>query len=172
MESEDVLNKIFGTISDIIAEEEFSNGQTDFYIKNCKVFNEDEENKHEYMKIFEEYVYIIDQAIDSKLAEQYDQENIDHFYKTFKEKFENYKEINYDTVEILFNAVDFESFKKTMLRFKDGVTVEKEADRDPSKANLGEASEEKFYRIVAENHDPKYKWRKTLEMKAGKDYSG
>ena len=79
MESEDVLNKIFSTICEIIAEEEFSNGQTDFYIKNCKVFNEDEENKHEYMKIFEEYVYIIDQAIDSKLAEKYDQENIDHF---------------------------------------------------------------------------------------------
>jgi len=70
------------------------------------------------MKIFEEYVYIIDQAIESKLAEKFDEKSVDQFYKTFKDNYEKFKEINYDTVDILFNSIDFENFKKTMLRFK------------------------------------------------------
>ena len=76
-----------------------------------------------------------------------------------------YKEINYDTVDLLFNSIDFDNFKKTMLRFKEGMVNEKESERDPTKANLGESDESKFFKHLDENHDPKHKWRKMVEMK-------
>ena len=158
-------NKIFSAICDIVVEQEFVQSQADFYIKNCKVFKDEEENSHEYMKIFEEYVYIIDQAIESKLSSDFEQDQVEDFYKTFKDNYENYKAINYDTVDLLFNSIDFDNFKKTMLRFKDGMVNEKESERDPNKANLGEAGEEKFKGILHEQHDAKYKWRKMVEMK-------
>lgn len=78
------------------------------------------------MKVYEEYIYIIDQAIEAKLNEKFPQEQIDQFYKTFKENFKSYEAINYDTVELLSNSIDFEKFKQTMLRFKDGFVDEKE----------------------------------------------
>lgn len=107
----------------------------DFHVKNCKIFSEEEENKHAYMDVFEEYVKLVDNAIDAQLKLTYKQEDIDEFYKTFKERYAEYKEINYDAVDILKNAIDFEAFKNTMLRFKKGVVDE---ERDPNKANLGE----------------------------------
>ena len=118
MESTDVQKQIFNAICEIVVEQDFVQSQADFYIQNCKEFTEDEENKHSYMKIFEEYVYIIDQAIESKLSAQFEQDKVDHFYKTFKDNYEAYKEINYDTVDVLFNSIDFDNFKKTMIRFK------------------------------------------------------
>jgi len=56
-----------------------------FFEKNCSQFSDDEENKLEYTKIHEEYLYIIDEAIESKVREKYSQEAIDQFYAQFKE---------------------------------------------------------------------------------------
>ena len=114
-------NEIFALVCEIITSEEFTNGQMDFHVKNCKIFNEDEENKHEYMDVFEEYVKLVDNAIDSELYKKFKKEDVEDFYKTFKDNYEHFKEINYDAVEILKNAIDFETFKATMLRFKKGV---------------------------------------------------
>lgn len=47
--------------------EDFTNSQMDFYTANCKDFNDDEENKHSYMDIFEKYVKLIDASIDTHL---------------------------------------------------------------------------------------------------------
>lgn len=56
-----------------------------------------------------------------------------------------------------------------MLRFKDGMTVEQNAQ---DATDLGQYNEDKFYRLYAENHDEKYKWRKMVEMKSNKDFTG
>ena len=68
----DKRKQIFNTICEVVVDQEFVNSQADFYIQNCKVFTDAEENTHEYMKIFEEYVHIVDQAIDSQLSSQYE----------------------------------------------------------------------------------------------------
>lgn len=50
---------------------------------------------------------------------------------------------------------------------------QKESERDPNKANLGEAGKEKFFKILEEQHDAKFKWRKMVEMnKTGQDFTG
>ena len=104
-------NVIFNQVCEIITSEEFSDGQMDFHVKNCKIFTDDEENQHAYMDVFEEYVKLVDNAIDAELKKTNKQEDIDEFYKTFKDRYAQYKEINYDAVDILKNAIDFESFK-------------------------------------------------------------
>ena len=44
------------------------------------------------------------------------------------------------------------------------MTNQKEGERDPSSANLGDAGKEKFFKILEEKHDAKYKWRKMVDM--------
>ena len=132
----------------------------DFHVKKCQIFDADDENKHEYMDVFEEYVKLVDTAIDQDLYKKYKKEEVDIFYKTFKDDYEKYKEINYDAVDILKNAIDFESFKQTMLRFKKGVINEQ---TDPTKANLGDAGQEKFWKLYNEGTDAP--WRKTMSQK-------
>ena len=152
-------NKIFNQVCEIITSEEFSDGQMDFHVKNCQIFSEEEENKHSYMDVFEAYVKLVDTAIDANLKQLYKEAEIDEFYSTFKARYAEYKEINYDAVEILKNAIDFENFKATMLRFKKGVINE---EKDPSKGNLGEAGIDKFWRVY--NEGTEKPWRKTIDV--------
>jgi len=131
----------------------------DFHVKKCLLFDEDEENKHDYADIFEDYVKLVDNAIDTELYKKFNKEEVDDFYKTFKDNYSHYKEIHSDAVEILKNAIDFETFKATMLRFKKGVINEQ---TDPTKANLGDAGLEKFWKLYNEGiGEP---WRKTLSL--------
>ena len=60
-------DEIFNAICEIITNEEFTNSQMDFYVANCKDFNDDDENKHSYMDVFEKYVKLIDASIDAHL---------------------------------------------------------------------------------------------------------
>ena len=39
----------------------------EFYTKNCAAFQDEEENKHSHMDIFEAYVKLIDGSIDAYL---------------------------------------------------------------------------------------------------------
>ena len=117
-------NQVFNSVCDIITSEEFTTGQMDFHMKKCTEFSEEEENKHEYANIFEEYVKLVDGALDSELQKKHSEQDLEDFYKTFKDNYAEYKEINYDAVEILKNSIDFETFKQTMLRFKKGVINE------------------------------------------------
>jgi len=76
------------------------------------------------MNIFEEYVKLVENAIDEELFKKFDKDTVTDFYKTFKDNYAHYKELNIDAFEILWNAIDFETFKQTMLRFKKGVINE------------------------------------------------
>ena len=67
---------------------------------------------------------MVEDAIDSELYKKFEKADVEDFYKTFKDNYAHYKEINIDAFEILWNAIDFMTFKTTMLRFKKGVTNE------------------------------------------------
>jgi len=77
--------EIFDHISDLIAQEDFIEAQETFMEANCKAFEDDEENKHEYKQIYEEYLLIIDRLIEAKLKEEHgiSDEDIKQFYTTF-----------------------------------------------------------------------------------------
>ena len=64
---ENSKDKIFNEICGIVTNEDFTNGQMDFFTQNCTEFNDDEENKHSYMDTYEKYVKLIDETIDAQL---------------------------------------------------------------------------------------------------------
>lgn len=60
--------QVFQEISELKADPQIIRGNMDFYEKNADVFDENEdENKLEYMTIYEEYLKINDDVIQSKL---------------------------------------------------------------------------------------------------------
>jgi len=44
-----------GALQDIVMEPEFEEQQREFLERNCMIFEDEEENKMEYMAIFKEY---------------------------------------------------------------------------------------------------------------------
>ena len=91
-------NQIFEAVCEIITTEEFANGQMEFHVKNCQVFDEADENKLEYTDIFELYVKMVEDAIDSELYKKFEKADVEDFYKTFKDNYAHYKEINIDAL--------------------------------------------------------------------------
>ena len=114
----------------------------DFFNSKCKQFTSDEENQLIYTDIFNEYVKLIDCNIDQILLEKWNKEQLDEFYNDFKNDLKHYKDINYDVVDILFNAIDFQAFKETMLKFKSGLEYK---EKDPNAKNLGDFGFETFF---------------------------
>lgn len=68
------------------------------------------------------------------------------------------------------DLIDFENFKATMSSCQKGkITKNEKFD-----INLGNQTEDKFFELLAEERNPKHKWRKCYELggKPGQFYSG
>ena len=69
--------------------------------------------------------------IELKLKDDYffSEDQINHFYKTFEANQASYIETDSETVDILYNFIDFNKFKKHMLDFKNSTDYsEKECE--------------------------------------------
>ena len=72
MESSNVTNMdIFKSVGKVISDDSFNEAQQEFVNKNKDVFSSEDENKLEYTAIFESYVKIMEQLIESKLMEDH-----------------------------------------------------------------------------------------------------
>ena len=90
-----------------------------FYMQNSDLFDEnEEENKLEYMNIYEEYLKINDDVIQSKLQEKFSEEQCINFISTFKDNLKNYEKEDKDTVDYMFELIDFQKFKQRMCNAK------------------------------------------------------
>ena len=107
--------QIFKDIASLVTTTEFSKAQDDFFEKNQDKFEDTEENKLEYTNIYTEYVYILEEVIEINLKDKYTDEQIEAFYASFGEKMPLYKQINPTVVDSLFDFIDFEKFKKSIL---------------------------------------------------------
>jgi hypothetical protein len=140
-------------------DENFSNGQVAFFQQNADKFTDDEENKLEYTVIHEEYIYIIDEAIESKLREDFSQEAIDSFYANFKEEFETLRKVNPDAVDILFCAINFPAFKEQMLKFKSSHDSKDQGKINEDNTNLTGTDGEKYFWDLYAEDKTKAPWR-------------
>lgn len=102
---------VFNAISELITSTEFNQACVSFLTKHMDVFDEEEENKLEYSTIFEEYVQILEQVIDSKLFQNFAEPTVKAFYSDFANNFKEYEKINQDAVDTLFGFTDFNKFK-------------------------------------------------------------
>lgn len=112
--------QIFETIAELVTGIEFQDACVLFMEKHVEVFDEDEENKLEYSEVFEEYVKILEQIIDSQLFQKYSEPQVKAFYKDFGTNFKIYTNMNEQAVDVLFGFTDFNKFKTQMLEVKRG----------------------------------------------------
>ena len=91
---------VFKEIAELKADPEVVKGNMEFYTKNMDIFDEnEEENKLEYMTIYEEYLKLNDDVIQSKLQEKFSEDQCVHFITTFKDNLESYEKEDKDTVD-------------------------------------------------------------------------
>ena len=71
--------------------------------------------------IHRDYVAIMEQIIEAKLKENFTEEDIQEFYKTFRENLDKYEKIDGETIDVLFGFIDFEKFKEKLITYKKGI---------------------------------------------------
>ena len=99
----------------------FAFSQNEFYEKHMDTFDENDENKLEYTQIYEAYVLISETLIEAELQKDYSQDQIQKFYDHFKENLKDYEALSPETVDTLYAFIDFDVFKKAMLRYKSDI---------------------------------------------------
>ena len=62
----------------------------DFFEKNCNDFENEEENKHEHQKIFNEYSAFADSTIENGLKSKFSDKEVEEFYLSFEENYKEY----------------------------------------------------------------------------------
>ena len=125
MDSQDTNKNltIFQNVANIIATTEFNEANAEFFKLHSHKFSDDEENKHEYMQLFEEYLSLAEKAIESKLKEEMgvtDDEMLE-FYSTFEDNRKLYEADNSDAFDTLFTMINFDAFKKQMVTANRGM---------------------------------------------------
>jgi len=75
----------------LITHTDFTEGQVQFFSASCEKFTDDEENKHAYKEIHEEYIVNLEQAIDAVLKNKFSEDQINAFYEDFAANYANYK---------------------------------------------------------------------------------
>ena len=63
--------EIFMSVSSAITGKQFNEAHLNFIIENCKKFDAEEENKHEYYDIHKEYVQIVETIIEKQIKNVY-----------------------------------------------------------------------------------------------------
>ena len=102
-------------LQDIVIEEEFEKMQNDFCEKYYKIFEDKEENKLEYTKIFNEYTKTTEEFLEKELAKRVKEYKVDEFYKLLETK--KFK-IDEQLLDTLLDLSEFNNFKEMMLNYK------------------------------------------------------
>ena len=109
------FDKFAEALQDIVIEDSFEKMQNDFCEKYYKVFEEKDENKLEYTKIFNEYTKTTEEFLEKELIKRVKEYKIDEFYKLLESK--KFK-IDEQLLDTLLDLSEFNNFKEMMLNYK------------------------------------------------------
>ncbi|GFT00670.1 ADP-ribosylation factor-like protein 2-binding protein [Nephila pilipes] len=109
------FDTIIGYIEDIIIDTSFAKLQHNFMEKHYKKFEECEENKLEYMDIFNSYTELIEKHIETSLIKRIPGFSMKEFLKDIINK---QSELDGDVFDMLVSFTDFISFKEMFLDYK------------------------------------------------------
>ncbi|KAK0158984.1 hypothetical protein PV328_009917 [Microctonus aethiopoides] len=109
------FDEIIGHIEDILMEPEFHNIQKAFLEKYWMEFDSSEENKLNYMEIFDEYQKKIESYLEENLKKNIPEFSMDSLIKTLSELG---PELDGEIFELLFTITDFLAFKEMILDYR------------------------------------------------------
>ena len=140
MESSDKNSEIFAAVSQIVVSPEFNDDSKAFIENNYAIFDEEDENKHEYKQVYEDYVAIMDRVITARLKNEngFADAEIEAFLGSFEQNKDTYSATNADTVDTLYSFIDFMHFKKLMLEFKKSTNENADAINESGFTNKSE----------------------------------
>ena len=102
-------------LQDIVIEDSFEKMQNDFCEKYYKVFEEKDENKLEYTKIFNEYTKTTEEFLEKELIKRVKEYKVDEFYKLLET---NKFKIDEQLLDTLLDLSEFNNFKEMILNYK------------------------------------------------------
>ncbi|GAQ84385.1 hypothetical protein KFL_001870070 [Klebsormidium nitens] len=108
------FDRMVGALEDIITDADFEEAQTSFCAAHCAVFEDSDENKLEYMELFQQYVDVLDGVIAARLAEALPDLPLHDFLHQLSE----HGEAEGDVFDFLMTLCDFQAFKDLMLSYK------------------------------------------------------
>ena len=109
------FDAIVGCLEEVLMNPEFQLRQDAFCEKHCSKFFSDDENRLEYMPLFQEYSTLIETFIAESLTERIEGFSMEEF----QDMLENREgEICGDIFDLLLSLSDFQEFKDTMLSYK------------------------------------------------------
>jgi len=83
---DDEFDELVGALQDIVMDPEFEDQQREFLERNCMIFEDEEENKMEYMSIFKEYQAKIEGEIERRLQELKPELNMKKVFSLIEEE--------------------------------------------------------------------------------------
>lgn len=112
---DDEFDEIVGALQDLVMDPEFEEQQREFLEKNCDVFEDMDENKLEYTKIFQEYQDKLENYMEKKLKESKPDLDMAKFILMVEQRID---EIDPQLQDMLLTFTDFQLFKEHMLAHK------------------------------------------------------
>ncbi|KAI8904052.1 ADP-ribosylation factor-like 2-binding protein, partial [Gorgonomyces haynaldii] len=116
---QDKFDEIVGCLEDILMEDEFQDMQHQFMTNNMNAFEQDEENKLEYMTIFKDYTYMIEAYLTKHLQQRLDWFSMPAFIEMIRKQPE---QCEGDVFEMMASLGDFNLFKELILAHKQQAT--------------------------------------------------
>jgi len=119
------FDSMMGALEGMVISDEFGAMQDAFCRAKCGMFVEEEENRVEYMPIYEDWVATLEGHLADALAERGG--DMGEFVGMLVEKCERERDVlEGDVFDLLMSMIDFEAFKEMMLSYKRGMEMEAE----------------------------------------------
>lgn len=109
------FDRVIGVIGEIVMNPQFAVAQATFLDQYCDEFEDAEDNKLCYTEIFNNYVSLIESALDQGLARFIPGFSMDAFQALLPDRLD---EIPEELMEMLMSLSDFCAFKELMLEHK------------------------------------------------------
>eukprot|EP00633_Aureoumbra_lagunensis_P000383 CAMPEP_0197298200 /NCGR_PEP_ID=MMETSP0890-20130614/42879_1 /TAXON_ID=44058 ORGANISM="Aureoumbra lagunensis, Strain CCMP1510" /NCGR_SAMPLE_ID=MMETSP0890 /ASSEMBLY_ACC=CAM_ASM_000533 /LENGTH=154 /DNA_ID=CAMNT_0042775775 /DNA_START=1 /DNA_END=465 /DNA_ORIENTATION=+ len=111
------FDSTIGALEEILMGEAFSALQTSFFKDHASIFEDSDENKHEYFDIFQKYSQTMEKFIIDGLSEKVEHFSIDKFSQLLVSRKDEFPG---DVLDLIMGLSDFTEFKQMMVAFKAG----------------------------------------------------
>merc|ERR1711907_146710 len=111
-----MFDMIVGKLEEILMDDNFNEQTTQFMQQNCAYFDRGDEQKLEYMTIFQRYTDLIEEHIERALVEGVPDFCMEKFLEMLEQRQD---EVSEDVTEMLLSLSDFEVFKESVLEHKE-----------------------------------------------------
>lgn len=113
----DTFDELLASLESIVFSSDFMLFQDEFGEAFCDAFEDtQEENRHEYMDIFQLYVTEIEAFIELRLLEMHP--SLTNLAAIIEEFYERRDELSGDLFDVLYSLTEFQAFKDLMLYYK------------------------------------------------------